>query len=167
MPSSHSLNTLVVGFDDEHAVANAGLLLTATLTERLGIEALADELVDLGDRPGHYRPGRKVLTLLHALVAGGDCIDDAEVLATRADTGEVLPRTAACRASRVWPRRRAVRQRAGWTGPPRRRQRRVDATGRLGLLVRQGHRRVQAPPHPLLDHRAPDQHRHRSHRVSP
>jgi hypothetical protein len=53
------------------------LLLAATLTERLGIEAAVDRLVDLGDRPGAHRPGRKVLTLLHAMVAGADCIDDA------------------------------------------------------------------------------------------
>jgi Transposase DDE domain group 1 len=82
MPSSHSLNAVVVGFDDDHAVANAGLLLPATLAERLGLEAVIDQLVDLGDRPGAYRPGRKVLTLLHALVAGGDCIDDADLLRT-------------------------------------------------------------------------------------
>ena len=82
MPSSHSPSTLVVAFDDDHAVADAGLLLPATLTERLGIEAVIDQLVDLGDRPGHHRPGRKVLTLVHALVAGGDCIDDADVLRT-------------------------------------------------------------------------------------
>ena len=31
MPSSHSPDTLVVAFDDTHAVANAGLLLPATL----------------------------------------------------------------------------------------------------------------------------------------
>jgi hypothetical protein len=82
MPSSHSPNTPVVAFDDVHAVANAGLLLPATLAERLGIEAAVDALVDLGDRPGHHQPGRKVLTLLHALVAGADCIDDADVLRT-------------------------------------------------------------------------------------
>jgi hypothetical protein len=76
MPSSHSPNTLVVAFDDARAVANAGLLLPATLAVRLGIEAVVDRLVDLGDRPGAHRPGRKVLTLVHALVAGGDCIDD-------------------------------------------------------------------------------------------
>jgi hypothetical protein len=76
MSSSHSLNSLVVGFDDDHAVANAGLLLSATLAARLGIEAVVDGLVDLGDRPGAHRPGRKVLTLVHALLAGGDCIDD-------------------------------------------------------------------------------------------
>jgi hypothetical protein len=82
MPSSHSPDGLVVAFDDGHAVANAGLLLPATLAERLGIEAMVDQLVDLGDRPGAFRPGRKVLTLVHALVAGGDCIADADVLRT-------------------------------------------------------------------------------------
>jgi Transposase DDE domain group 1 len=82
MPSSHSPDGLVIGFDDDHAVASAGLVLPATLAERLGIEALVDQLVDLGDRPGHHLPGRKVLTLVHAMVAGGDCIDDADVLRT-------------------------------------------------------------------------------------
>jgi hypothetical protein len=71
-----------VAFDDTHAVANAGLLLPATLAKRLGIEAAVDALVDLGDRPGAHRPGRTVLTLVHALVAGGDCTDDADVLRT-------------------------------------------------------------------------------------
>jgi hypothetical protein len=64
MPSSHSPGGLVVSFDDGHAVANASLLLPATLAERLGIEAVVDQLVDLGQRPGAYRPGRKVLTLI-------------------------------------------------------------------------------------------------------
>jgi hypothetical protein len=89
MPSSHSPAGLVVAFDDDHAVANAGLLLPATLAQRLGIEAVVDQLVDLGVRPGHHRPGRKVLTLVHALVAGGDCIDDTDVLRT-GSTAEIL-----------------------------------------------------------------------------
>jgi hypothetical protein len=89
MPSSQSPNRLVVAFDDDHAVANAGLLLPATLAQRLGIEAVVDQLVDLGGRPGHHRPGRKVLTLLHALLAGGDCIDDADVLRS-GSTAQVL-----------------------------------------------------------------------------
>jgi hypothetical protein len=79
----------VVAFDDDHAVANAGLLLPATLAQRLGVEQVLDELVNLGDRPGHHRPGRKVLTLIHAIIAGADCIDDADVLRT-GSTGEVL-----------------------------------------------------------------------------
>jgi hypothetical protein len=81
MASSHVvLDQVEIVFDDEHAVAGAGLLLPATLAERLGIEQVTDQLVDLGDRPGAARPGRKLLTLVHALVAGGDCIDDVEVL---------------------------------------------------------------------------------------
>jgi hypothetical protein len=77
MPSSHVvLDQVDVAFDDQHAVASAGLLLPATLAERLGLERAADELVDLGDRPGAGHPGAKVLTLVHSLVAGGDCVDD-------------------------------------------------------------------------------------------
>jgi hypothetical protein len=80
MRSLHSPAALDVTADDDHAVANAGLVLTAMLAERLGIETLADGLVDLGDRPGASRPGRKILTLVQAIVADGDCIDDVEVL---------------------------------------------------------------------------------------
>jgi Transposase DDE domain group 1 len=80
MPSSHSPDSLAVAFDDQHTVANAGLLLTATLGDRLGIQTLADQLVDLGRRPGAARPGRKVMTLVHAMVAGGDTIDDVDLL---------------------------------------------------------------------------------------
>ena len=77
-----------VEFDDERLIANAGLLLIATLSRRLGIEGLVDELVDLGERAGAARPGRKVLTLLHAIAAGADSIDDTDVL--RAGASEVL-----------------------------------------------------------------------------
>ena len=81
MPSSHVLlDQVEIAFDDQRAVASAGLLLPATLAERLGIEQATDQLVDLGDRPGAAHPGRKLLTLVHALVAGGDCIDDVELL---------------------------------------------------------------------------------------
>src|SRR3990170_3620388 len=95
MRSSHVLDRVAVTFDDEHAVAAAGLVLPATLAARLGIEVLADELIDLGAKPGAHRPGRKVMTLLHSLVVGGDCIDDADVLragATGAVLGHRLPR---------------------------------------------------------------------------
>jgi hypothetical protein len=90
MPSSHVvLDQVDIAFDDERAVAGAGLLLPATLAERLGIEQATDRLVDLGDRPGAAHPGRKLLTLVHAMVAGGDCIDDVELLRC-GSTGSVL-----------------------------------------------------------------------------
>ncbi len=76
------LDRLWVEFDDERAVANAGLVLPATLAGRLRIEELVDETVDLSGRPGAARPGRKVMTLCHAVLLGADSIDDCEVLRT-------------------------------------------------------------------------------------
>jgi hypothetical protein len=80
MGSSHTLDQLDIAFDDTHAIANAGLLLPATLAERLGIEPAADQLIDLGERAGAHRPGRKLLTLVHSMLAGGDCIDVTDAL---------------------------------------------------------------------------------------
>jgi hypothetical protein len=74
------LDRLRVEFDDERAVANAGLLLPATLAGRLGIEQLVNDSVDLAGRPGGARPGRKVLTLCHAMQLGADSIDDCDLL---------------------------------------------------------------------------------------
>jgi hypothetical protein len=69
-----------VEFDDERLVANAGLLLLATLGRRLGIEQMVDKMVGLGGRAGAAQPGRKVATLIHAIAAGADSIDDTDVL---------------------------------------------------------------------------------------
>jgi hypothetical protein len=73
--SSQVLDPIQVTFDDERAVADAGLLLTGTLIGRLGLERLVDEKVTRG-----YRPGRKFLTVVSTLLAGGDCIDDVNLL---------------------------------------------------------------------------------------
>ncbi|UTI66221.1 IS1380 family transposase [Paraconexibacter antarcticus] len=70
----------VVVFDDERAVANAGVMLPALLAQRLGLEQLIEECVDLGDRPGAANPGRKVMTMCSAMVLGADCIDDCDPL---------------------------------------------------------------------------------------
>jgi hypothetical protein len=87
MTSSHTLDQLDTRFDDTHAIANAGLLLPATLAQRLGIEQTADALIDLGERAGAAHPGRKLLTLVHTMIAGGDCIDDAALLRCGATIG--------------------------------------------------------------------------------
>jgi hypothetical protein len=70
----------VVVFDDERVVANAGVVLPAVLADRLGIEAMVEQVVDLGDRPGAANPGRKVMTMLQAMALGADCIEDCDVL---------------------------------------------------------------------------------------
>ncbi len=75
------VDRLSVVFDDERAVSDAGVVLVATLTERLGLEVLAGRLVRLRPgRPGAANAGRKVMALLFAMVLGADSIDDCEVL---------------------------------------------------------------------------------------
>jgi hypothetical protein len=80
MRSSHSLDRLDVIFDDEHLVANAGLMLPATLAQHLGLRELLDGHVDLGDARGRAHVGHKAMTLIHSALAGGDSIDDADAL---------------------------------------------------------------------------------------
>ena len=56
---SQTLDRIDATFDDPNLVANAGLLLVATLSQRLGLEALIDATVRLGGRVGGFRPGAK------------------------------------------------------------------------------------------------------------
>src|SRR3954465_9002840 len=75
------LDGLQVCFDDERVVCDAGVMLVATLAERLAIEALAGRLVRLRrDRPGAANAGRKVMAVLFAMGLGADSIDDCGVL---------------------------------------------------------------------------------------
>lgn len=74
------LDRLDLEFDDEHAIAFAGLLQPATLAQQLGLKALFDEHVRLGNKPGSAHAGDKAMTLVHSLLAGGECIDDAAAL---------------------------------------------------------------------------------------
>src|ERR1700756_1618738 len=75
------LDGLEVVFDDERVVSDAGVVLVATLAERLGIEDRARRLVRLRrDRPGAANAGRKGMALGFAMVLGADSIDDCQVL---------------------------------------------------------------------------------------
>ena len=71
-----------IAFDDTRLVANAGLILPATLALRLGLPELVQQRLDLGNVPGRANTGDKVMTLVASALAGGDCIDDADVLRT-------------------------------------------------------------------------------------
>jgi hypothetical protein len=85
-----SLDSVRVAFDEPRLVSDAGLLLTATLADRLGIEELVNESVWLGYRvPGAALPGRKVMSLVHGMLAGADSIDDMNVLRA-GSTGLIL-----------------------------------------------------------------------------
>ncbi len=87
---SHPVDRVRVMFDDPTLVADAGLLLPATLMVRLGLEGLINDTVRLVDRVGGALPGRKVLTLVAAILVGASHIDHADRLRAGA-TRRVLP----------------------------------------------------------------------------
>jgi hypothetical protein len=95
MQVSRSLDRVRVDFDDERLVANAGLLAPASLAERLGLKDLLDESIDLGDVAGHANPGAKAMTVIHAVLAGADSIDDCDVLRSGASAAVLGHRVAA------------------------------------------------------------------------
>jgi hypothetical protein len=80
MRSAHSLDRLETAFNDHRLVADAGLLLPATLAHHLGLRELVERHLNLGTRPGQANSGDKFLTLVMSALAGGDCIDDANAL---------------------------------------------------------------------------------------
>jgi len=116
MSSSHSPSRLSVMFDDDHAVADAGLALVGVLSAMLGLEDLAEDLVEV-----HPFLGRRVATLVHAMVAGAHCIDDADVLRS-GSTAEVLAHKVMAPSTRLWRDFRVIPgrwQRAGKVFPLR------------------------------------------------
>jgi len=78
--SSRTIDRVAVTFDDPTLVADAGLVVPVTLMVRLGLEDLVNRLVRLTGRVGGSRPGRKVLTLVTAILAGATHIDHADRL---------------------------------------------------------------------------------------
>ena len=79
LPLEHP-DRIQIAFDDHRLVNNAGLLLPATLAQRVGLRELVDRYLDLGHAPGRANAGDKMLTLVASALAGGDCIDDADAL---------------------------------------------------------------------------------------
>ena len=79
LPLEHP-DRIQVAFDDHRLVANAGLLLTATLARHLGLGELVDHHLNLGSAPGRANTGDKLMTLVASAMAGGDCVDDADAL---------------------------------------------------------------------------------------
>jgi hypothetical protein len=75
-----SLDTVQIAFDEERLIGDAGLVICATLAERLGLEELVNESVSLGQVPGAARPGAKVMTLIHGMLAGADRIEQMNLL---------------------------------------------------------------------------------------
>jgi len=87
--ASHTLDAIRTSFDEQHLVANAGLLLPTTLMQRLGLEPLLRDSVDLGGVPGRANVGLKGVALIAMLLAGGKWVGDVAVLRA-GETARVL-----------------------------------------------------------------------------
>ena len=106
LPRIHP-DRIQIAFDDHRLVANAGLLLPATLARHLGLRELVDRHLDLGGATGRANTGDKLLTLVASALTGGDCIDDADALRTGGTArtlGGVVkaPSTPRLREGRLW-----------------------------------------------------------------
>jgi hypothetical protein len=88
--SSRNLDRIGTTFDHEGLVANAGLIVAGTLMARLGVETVVNRWV----KTGFANAGRKILTVVAAMMAGATHIDHVEMLRAGA-TGRVLPFTVA------------------------------------------------------------------------
>ena len=60
MLSRNHPDRIRIAFDDTRLVANAGLILPATLALRLGLPELVQQRLDLGNAPGRANTGDKV-----------------------------------------------------------------------------------------------------------
>ncbi|MDQ3464300.1 MAG: IS1380 family transposase [Actinomycetota bacterium] len=79
MKASHNLARVSVSFDDDRLLPNGGLAVAGVLAQKLGVGELVDAHVTLsGDGAGNS--GAKALTVIGSALAGGDCIDDVDVL---------------------------------------------------------------------------------------
>jgi hypothetical protein len=85
-PVSRTIDRYDTTFDHDGLVANAGLIVTATLMARLGMEGLVTRWV----RTGAPNAGRKICTLIVAMLTGATHIDHVDVLRAGA-TQQVLP----------------------------------------------------------------------------
>jgi hypothetical protein len=81
MRSSHTLTGIETTFDEDNLIPNAGLLAPAALAQKLGVAELVDEHLKLpDDAVGRANGGTKAMTLIVAMLAGGDAIADVDVL---------------------------------------------------------------------------------------
>jgi hypothetical protein len=77
---SHSANGTRVAFDDPNLVAFGGLQWTADLARKLELPALIGQQVTLVPGPGAANADQKGMTLISALLAGAEYIDDVDIL---------------------------------------------------------------------------------------
>lgn len=82
MQSSHAASAVAAAFDEPNLIADAGLVPVVRLAERAGLTDLAEEALRIGGsgNTGGANVGAKVMSLVAAMCAGADSIDDADRL---------------------------------------------------------------------------------------
>jgi hypothetical protein len=84
------LDAIEIAFDDERLVADAGLVLPATMCDRLAAEGVIDSRVGRRSDPAiGAGAGAKALSVAFAMLAGADCIEAVDRLRAGA-SGAVL-----------------------------------------------------------------------------
>jgi hypothetical protein len=120
-----------VTFDEPNLLSCAGLIPLVRLAERAGLHKAADQRVQLPDSSGSAgaNPGAKITSIVAGMAAGGDSIDDLDVIRhgalPRLFGGIRAPSTLGtflrgspgetCANSTLWPARRS----RGWLPPHR------------------------------------------------
>jgi hypothetical protein len=82
MRSSHSAAAVSVSFDDPNLLGYGGLVPVVRLAERCGLPQLAGQLLRIvgAANSGGANPAAKLVSLVAAMCAGADSIDDADRL---------------------------------------------------------------------------------------
>ena len=82
MQSSHAAAAVSSVFDEDNLIADAGLVPVVRLAERAGLPGLVESAVRISGsvNGGGANPAAKVMSLVAAMCAGADSIDDADRL---------------------------------------------------------------------------------------
>jgi len=80
--SSHACSAVAAVFDEPNLIADAGLVPVVRLAERAGLPELTAQTVRISDagNSGGANPAAKVMSLVAAMCAGADSVDDADRL---------------------------------------------------------------------------------------
>ena len=90
-----------MSFTEQNLVPNAGLLPAAVLAQRIGLGELIDQRLHLARHGANS--GAKASTVIGSMLAGGDSIDDTDVLRAGA-AGELFDTTRAPSTIGSWLR---------------------------------------------------------------
>ncbi|WP_181442568.1 IS1380 family transposase [Streptomyces tateyamensis] len=82
MQSSHAVSAVSGVFDEPNLIADAGLVPLVRLAEHVGLPALVEDRLRIEgtDNSAGANPAAKVMTLVAAMCAGADSIDDTDRL---------------------------------------------------------------------------------------